>query len=445
MISAGETRKRAWGRALLALTIAMTGAMATAAAEEMRLPEPLALDEALSLADEAHPAVARGRADLLRGEADRLAADAAGDLSVNLRLHPRWVDPSDVAADQSRNDSRVILQMSKPLYDFGRTRHAREAADTALRGREEQYLGLLARQRLEIMRRYFEVLLADLAYTRDNEAMAIAFVSLDRARNRNELGQVSDIDLMALEDHFQETRLQRMASLQETRNARNRLALALNRPDQVPADLLTPELPGNNRELPELEELYALAEAGNRHLAGLRLEAEAASQRLAASRAERRPTLSAEVEAAHYERVLGSRDPLAAGLVLDIPLYSGRRLDATAARDRAELFDTQALIRQQELDLRQAVLETWQEIQRLRTRREQSDVRRDYRELYLDRSRALYELEVQTDLGDAMTQWSAAMLFAARTEFELALAWERLALLTGHPAFSPVHTADARQ
>jgi outer membrane protein TolC len=430
--------RRAWGRALLGFALGL----ATAASADARLPQPLSLTDALALADEEHPAVAAGRADLMRGEADRLAADSANDLAVGLRLHPRWVDPNHRAEDQSNNDSRVILRLSKPLYDFGRTSHALEAADSTVRSHEERYLSLMARQRMDIMRRYFEVLLADLAYTRDNEAMAIAFVTLDRARNRNELGQVSDIDLLALEDRFQETRLTRMASLQETRAARNRLAMALNRPQEVPADLLRPELPGNDRDLPELEELYALAEAGNRRLASLRLEAQAASQRMAASRAGRRPTLSAEVEAAHYERVLGGRDPLAAGLILDIPLYSGRRVDASVAREQAALYDTQARIRQHELDLRQAVLETWQEIQRLRTRREQSRVRSDYRELYLDRSRALYELEVQTDLGDAMTQWSAAMLFAAQTEFELALAWERLALLTGQPTFSPVYAMD---
>ncbi|OOG23208.1 transporter [Thioalkalivibrio denitrificans] len=435
MIPSGGNARRAWGRLFLALALGLAGP----ASAESRLPQPLSLSDALALADDTHPAVNRGRAGILRSEAERLSADSANDLHIGLRLHPRWIEPNDEVEDQSRNDSRAILRLSKPLYDFGRTSLALEAADTAVRSQEERYLSLMGRQRMEIMRRFFEVLLADLTYTRDNEAMAIAFVSLDRARNRNELGQVSDIDLLALEDHFQETRLRRMAALQDTRAARDRLALALNRLGQGPADLRHPELPGNDRELPDLDTLYAMAEAGNRQLASLRLEAEAASQRMAASRAERRPTLSAEVEAAHYERVLGGRDPLAAGIVLDIPLYSGRRVDASVARQQAELYDVQTRIRQHELDLRQAVLETWQEIQRLRTRREQSQVRSDYRELYLDRSRALYEMEVQTDLGDAMTQWSAAMLFAARTEFELALAWERLALLTGQPNFSPVH------
>ena len=54
----------------------------------------------------------------------------------------------------------------------------------------------------------------------------------------------------------------------------------------------------------------------------------------------------------------------------------------------------------------------------LRIRLAGLQVRGDYRELYLDRSRALYELEVKTDLGDAMTEMSAVELDQARAEFE---------------------------
>nr|WP_148211448.1 TolC family protein [Thioalkalivibrio sulfidiphilus] len=418
--------------------------LATGAMAETRLPSPLTLSDALVFADDEHPAVAQGRAGVLRGEAERLAVESANDLAVGIRLNARWVDPNERAPDQGNNDSQAILRLSKPLYDFGRSSNARAAAETALRGQQEQHLSLVARQRMEIMRRYFDVLMADLAYMRDNEDMAVAYVELDKARSSNELGMLSDIKLLELDTHYQGTLQRRQFSLQATRSTRNRLALALNRPDQVPSDLINPALPGNDRALPEIEELYALAEVGNRRLASLRLEAEAASQRIAARRADRRPVLSLEAEAAHYERVLGGRDDFAAGLVLDIPLYSGGRVDAGVAREQANLYDVQARLRQHELDLRQAVLETWLEIQRLRTQRDHARATADYRDLYLDRSRALYELEVATDLGDAMTQQSAAMLFTAQTEFELALAWERLALLTGQPDFSAVHASHAQ-
>ena len=61
----------------------------------------------------------------------------------------------------------------------------------------------------------------------------------------------------------------------------------------------------------------------------------------------------------------------------------------------------------------------------------------DYRELYIDRARYLYDIEDQADLGDSMVQQSAAAYFNARTEVDLALTYERLALLTGRPELSP--------
>ncbi|MEN8128730.1 MAG: hypothetical protein ABFS45_00765, partial [Pseudomonadota bacterium] len=70
----------------------------------------------------------------------------------------------------------------------------------------------LYRHRLEIMRLFFDVILADLEYTRDNEAMAIAFVEADRAGDQNELGQVSDVDLLAKEDAYQARRIKRLVS-----------------------------------------------------------------------------------------------------------------------------------------------------------------------------------------------------------------------------------------
>lgn len=58
-------------------------------------------------------------------------------------------------------------------------------------------------------------------------------------------------------------------------------------------------------------------------------------------------------------------------------------------------------------------------------------MRGDYRELYLDRSRALYELEVKTDLGDAMTEISAVRLDMAQAEFDWMMTQARLKALAG--------------
>ncbi|MCG5501516.1 TolC family protein [Ectothiorhodospira lacustris] len=425
-------------RRILPLLIALCLPGAAAGADTP-LPSPLTLEDALALADPAHPRLALARAELDTARAEHRVAASRNDLALGLQLNPRWVEPNDLAPMQDHDDSRAILHGRKTLHDFGRSRHHLAAAESAVLSREREQDHVLADHRLRIMQGFFEVLLADLTYTRDNEAMAVAFVELNRLRERHGLGQISDINLMAQESQYQAARLQRLASWQQTRIARQRLAALLGRPDQVPGRLRTPALAGNDRELPDVEILWTLSRDHNPRRQALHMTVEAAMARVGAERAERRPTLSAEAQAAWWQREFGGdRNPLALGLVLDIPLYDGGRVGARTAREQAGLHEARARLQDFDLSLRQAVLETWLEIQRLKIQREQARVQADYRDLYLDRSRSLYEMEVATDLGDAMTRQSEAMLFTAGTEFQLALAWARLALLTGQATADPL-------
>ena len=154
--------------------------------------------------------------------------------------------------------------------------------------------------------------------------------------------------------------------------------------------------------------------------------------RSAAERARRRPVLTADGEAAWYEREFNSRDELRATLNLRIPLYQGGEDSAAIATSLARLHGQEAILARAELDLRQTVLDLVQELETRNVERAAARVRISYRDLYLDRSRALYEMEVRTDLGDAMTQMTAAQWEAAQAEFRLALAWAKIDALTGN-------------
>jgi hypothetical protein len=63
---------------------------------------------------------------------------------------------------------------------------------------------------------------------------------------------------------------------------------------------------------------------------------------------------------------------------------------------------------------------------------------KDYRELDLDRSRALYELEVKTNLGTAMVEYTGAEREMVMTDFRIVLAWEQLDSLTGLATYDDV-------
>jgi len=78
---------------------------------------------------------------------------------------------------------------------------------------------------------------------------------------------------------------------------------------------------------------------------------------------------------------------------VEIPLYTGGRSTASAPRRRAELTRSEAELARAELELRQGAQSLWEEIEVLRASRDEARTRVDYRELYLDRSRTLYEME----------------------------------------------------
>lgn len=421
-------RVRHLGVGLVACALGMGSALAEAL---QPLPEPLTLEYALSLADDSHPDLELARAGLAEAEAERLSADALLGVRVSAHGRLQWVEPSEIAADQSNADHLLSLILDKPLYDFGRSSAARAAGARELEGRELLFIDARQERRLLIMQRFFDVVLADLQSMRDNEEMAIFYVELDRLRDRYELGQVSDLQLLEQESLYQEVRRRRAESQNRQRATRALLAQALGRPGMLPSEVAPPQLPSLYAELPELEALEATALRQNPGLQALRARVAAARERVTVARAAGRPVLSGRLEAYAYERRLGSSDDYRAGLVLDVPLLTGGRVDALVATEQAKLDALQARYRQAELAVRQAVLDTWLRLDALRVQREEAGARRNYRELYLDRSRTLYDMEARADIGDAMVRMTEAQLAMAQTDFQMAMTWGRLRALSG--------------
>ncbi len=81
--------------------------------------------------------------------------------------------------------------------------------------------------------------------------------------------------------------------------------------------------------------------------------------------------------------------------------------------------------------LRLEVLELWQKIQQLDFEIESAAVEQDFRDAYLDRSRAEYELEFKTDLGDSMVLYTRSNAERLRKLYAYELAYRRLGALVG--------------
>ena len=203
------------------------------------LPEPLTLEDALQLSNPDLPPLLRAAAREQAARAELLSAESLSGLRVTARGRLRVVEPSYRSYDNSNNDSSASLLLRKRLYDSGYSDSLKTSAGHALEAGGWHTLHARQESRLAVMRAFFDALLADLQFARDNEAMSIAFINADRARDRNELGQVSDVDLLQAEAEYQEIRRQRYASEKLLLLTRSRLAVARQASDHLPlsADL----------------------------------------------------------------------------------------------------------------------------------------------------------------------------------------------------------------
>lgn len=395
--------------------------------------QPLTLEAALASVEAAHPDLLLAQAERDMAVADRDIVASRTDSSVNfegiLRSGAESTSPYNIAPDNS-----VRLTARKTLYDFGRSSAAEQATVSEVNAREADLTTAKARRRLEVMSRYFDVLIADMQYTADNELMAVVYVAYDQGKDNLAAGKISSVDLAGLEAHYQDTLLKRTASAQRQRITRAMLANAMNRPGDLPGDLIDPNLKSNDRVLPEYDALLSILLANNPRLIAQQEMLAASQQRLQSLRAEKGPTLDAEVQAADYSRAAITRDNLSAGLILSWPLYQGNRADSRMARELAQFNKLQAGSEKLKMDLTQAVLETYLDIVQLQSSGRSAALKQVERsDLVLERSRGLYEMELKSNLGTSMTDTVEANLRVRRNEYLLALDFARMEAMLGMP------------
>lgn len=400
------------------------------------LPEPLTLEYALKLAEEPHPDILLSKSEIEDAEARYLSVDSETGINASVVGRATWVEPAKTAPDKSHNDSMASLSFKKKIYDFGRTSLKLSAAEQDIKATELLYGDALNRRQIEIMERFFDVLIADLEFIRDREEVAVAFFKFRRAEGDKELGKASTLNVLEAEAKYKETRRKRAASEARQNITRQILAETLNRPGKLPTALAEPLLLQIDRELPEMEGLIKTSVSNDPVILSLKEKVEAANKRIKAARFEWGPVLSAELEASAYEREFGSRDRLRAGLVLEIPFLTGGRRASKIAAYTAELHRLEANLRRREMDVRKAVFETWQHINVLHFQIEEVNSLMKYRDLSLDQARTIYEQGLKAYLGSALVDYSVARLRLAETKYSLALAWARLDALTGERVFN---------
>jgi outer membrane protein TolC len=396
------------------------------------LPEPLTLEAALDTAvNPIHFELLAVDQRLEVVKAEMGIEQGNNDFSLDLTGRIREVGLSDEAfeGDES-NDSAASLILSKPLYDFGLQDSLENKLELQLKALEYQKRLVIERRRLQIMEKYFAVLNADNNFITENEALAIGFIRYDNALQDQELDLVPEIEVLRLQSAYEVTRQRRSLAAQQQRLTRAILAEAMGYPDQLSSDLEIPVI-DTDRGLPaDLATLADRALQFSLEAQVVQANTQAAQAGIGIAAATDNPSLGLELEASSYQRESRLRDDWRASLYIEIPLYSSSPAEKI---NLAKAHYNQALANQQQLQshLRLEVLKLWQHIQQLRLELLGKAVEQDYRDKYLDRSRAEYELEFKTDLGDSMVLYSRSNTERLQSLYAFELAYQRLSAMVG--------------
>jgi outer membrane protein TolC len=338
-------------------------------------------------------------------------------------------------AEENQAHNLLALHVGKVLYDFNQNQYAIDAAQQNALA-EQTRLGAVENQyRLSLMQAFFNVLLADFQYRIDNEEMAVAFIGFDKAKDYHALGKLSDVDLLSEQTAYEKILVKRSQSATAQLQSRLQLANALNLPTARPDELSFPDLKSYvNRDVKglNLQTLQEQALQNNLPLQALTQQLAAQQLALQSSQSLGKPTVRGDAWAGQLSSYPETREGAwQVGITVDVPLYDGGARSAAVALSSAQMHQAQANIQLYSQQLRDDVADVYFKIQLLAAEKTQNNVFGDYADLYLDYSRALYENESSTDLGDAMVRLSQANFNDVAWQFKQALLWAQLDYLLG--------------
>nr|MDA3869508.1 TolC family protein [Gammaproteobacteria bacterium] len=374
------------------------------------------------------PSFLRQQASILQAQAQQMEVTAQD--SLNFDLQGRLGKREFRNEDQDYN--LAALHMGLPLYDFGRTAASEQAWSLDAKANEYRLESIEQQFRLDLMHAYFNVLLAEVRYRVENEAMAIAYVTLDKIREAHELGLASDTELYENEENYQKVLLKRQRARTDLRRLPMLLVNAMGRTDAILPDLTLPELTGPPETLLELDDYLRLAFDTNPDILAAKQAYDASQYRVESAQAGARPVIRADAWVGQLSSYPEEREGhWQAQVSIDFPLYDGGLSKSRVDRERAQRLETRAGVFEIVQQIREKIMNLYFQLELLAVEKQAVKASQTAADYNLDYKRAIYENELQTDLGNAMVRITQTDYDALEFNLKRALLWAKMQALTG--------------
>jgi outer membrane protein TolC len=392
------------------------------------LPNPFTLDDALNWSLSADPHFVRQQALQQINRAQQEATSAQQGLSLGFvgRLGQREF------LNERQDYHLAALQFSAPLYDFGRTQHV--LAALAIESEADEHLRhyQTLQYRLTLMQRVFDVLLADLNYRVKNEAMAIAFVTLDKVEEDFALERVSELKLTESQRDYQTAFLARQQAQLMMRQSRLRLGNALGLGATIVPRVDVPREIQLPLTLDTLDAYQQRLEQHNPLLRALDKQSSAQQQRVDVARSGLKPTIRADAKVGQLSSYPQTREGRwEAGVTFELPLYDSGLTRANVDKAMANVMIAQAERDYQAQLLRDQLTQLYFELSLLSVEDQLLTAKQNFASVNFDVARAMYENELQADFGSSLVEVSQSDYDELAFRFRKVLLWSQLNLLLG--------------
>ena len=392
------------------------------------LPTPLSLNDVLSWADNESFEQKQQQLDL---QAQTLGLSQTQD-GYNLKTSLDLALGSRAEYDQGLNNSHGFIRLNKVLYDQSLeiSAHAqrKQLDNTKMQSQQIQHDRDVA-----LMRGFFDVVLADMAFETVLQRLANAAVKQNRVQEDYDLQAASEVELLEWQTKTQTLVVDRIQAESQQISSRAKLAQLLNLDyEQRPDDVLRPNLkPLFKQALPNFEDFQAKLLTHNLKLKQLQHALSSTQQQISQENSNLGLVLSSSARLGEQAYQRDKNGKWRVGINLSMPLGSDDKKRQKLAKLKLKSQQQTLAIEQHQQGLVSQALIHHQKLRALRQAHKALVVELDYRDLFLERARANYEMGLKSGIGNAMTNFTDTERKLAQNEFDYLITLKQLYFLVG--------------
>ncbi|MCH9745507.1 MAG: TolC family protein [Proteobacteria bacterium] len=391
------------------------------------LPNPLTLEHVLKLANENNFAEKQQLLDI--DSKKQQLTDWKNQYDTTARVDLQLAKRSDF--DRAINNSHAFIYLEKTLYDqsieIGKSAQISSIDDASLSLQQLQQ-----NKSIQLARSFFDIVLADLSYETALQRLALSAIREGRIRDDYEIQSASEVALLEKQVDTQISQIQRIKAESKQIQTRAKLAQLLNiRYEDRPDEVVKPNYSAVfKKDLAEFS-FYQEKLKNNLKLKQLEQSLQAIKREISQQKSNLGIVINSSARLGEQGYLREKNGQWRAGLQLSMPFGTDANKDSKISQLLIQSKKKQLDIDTLQQQLLGQALEYYLELGALRQIHKALVIELDYRDLHLEKARANYEMEIKSDIGDAMTNYTDSERKLAENEFNYMITLKKLHHLIG--------------